>query len=64
MKTAAFFYTALYHAMLLPRVFSDASGTYPRFGGGQSIEKTNGRTYYDDFSIWDTFARFIRSLPF
>ncbi len=49
------FYTALYHAMLLPRVFSDASGTYPRFGGGQSIEKTNGRTYYDDFSIWDTF---------
>ena len=30
------FYTALYHAMLLPRIFSDRSGSYPRFGGGGS----------------------------
>ena len=49
------FYTALYHAMLVPRVFSDVSGTYPRFGGGGSIENAGGRIYYDDFSVWDTF---------
>lgn len=49
------FYTAMYHAFQLPRIFSDASGTYPRFGGGQSTEVASGFTYYDDFSIWDTF---------
>jgi predicted alpha-1,2-mannosidase len=48
------FYTALYHAMLLPRIFSDRSGTYPRFGGG-AIETAKGFTYYCDYSIWDTF---------
>lgn len=51
----AIFYTALYHSLLLPRVFSDQSGTYPRFGGGGSIEKADGFIYYDDFSAWDTF---------
>ncbi len=49
------FYTALYHAMLLPRIYSDVSGTYPQFGGGASIETAHVHTYYDDFSIWDTF---------
>ena len=49
------FYTALYHSMLLPRIFSDVSGTYPRFAGGQEIEKAVNYTYYGDFSLWDTF---------
>jgi len=49
------FYTAMYHALQLPRIFSDVSGTYPRFAGGQSIETARGFTYYDDFSTWDTF---------
>ena len=49
------FYTALYHAMQLPRVFSDADGSYPSFGGGQRIATAEGHPYYDDFSIWDTF---------
>lgn len=49
------FYTAMYHALQLPRIFSDVSGTYPCFAGGQSIETARGFTYYDDFSIWDTF---------
>lgn len=49
------FYTAMYHALQLPRTFNDVSGTYPRFGGGQSIEVAKDFTYYDDFSIWDTF---------
>jgi predicted alpha-1,2-mannosidase len=51
----AIFYTALYHAMLLPRVFSDRSGTYPRFAGSGAIETARDSTYYGDYSIWDTF---------
>jgi predicted alpha-1,2-mannosidase len=49
------FYTALYHSMLLPRIFSDRSGSYPRFGGGGAIETAKGFTYYCDYSVWDTF---------
>ncbi|ARA92237.1 alpha-mannosidase [Rhodothermaceae bacterium RA] len=49
------FYTALYHALLLPRTFSDADGTYPRFAGGAALERASGFTYYADFSVWDTF---------
>jgi predicted alpha-1,2-mannosidase len=49
------FYTALYHAMLLPRAFSDRSGTYPEFGGGGKVETAKGFTYYCDYSVWDTF---------
>ena len=49
------FYTALYHALLMPRLFSDVSGTYPRFGGGGATLTARGFEYYDDFSLWDTF---------
>ena len=49
------FYTALYHSMLLPRIFSDVSGSYPQFAGGQQIERAVNYTYYCDFSLWDTF---------
>jgi predicted alpha-1,2-mannosidase len=49
------FYTALYHAMLLPSEFSDASGTYPSFAGASTTEVAKYHREYDDFSIWDTF---------
>jgi putative alpha-1,2-mannosidase len=49
------FYTSLYHALLQPRLFSDADGAYPRFGGGGAVERAVGFDYYDDFSLWDTF---------
>lgn len=49
------FYTALYHAFLHPRTFSDANGSYPRFAGGQQVMHAAGFTDYDDFSVWDTF---------
>jgi predicted alpha-1,2-mannosidase len=49
------FYTALYHSMLVPRTFSDVSGTYPGFAGEGQIETAKGFTYYCDFSLWDTF---------
>jgi predicted alpha-1,2-mannosidase len=57
----AIFYTAMYHAMLLPRTFSDASGTYPEFASDSlnenagRIDHANGFTYYCDYSAWDTF---------
>ncbi|AFL89592.1 alpha-1,2-mannosidase, putative [Terriglobus roseus DSM 18391] len=49
------FYTALFHSMLLPRILSDRDGSYPRFAGNGKIEVAKGFTYYDDFSLWDTF---------
>lgn len=51
----AIFYTALYHAMLQPRTYSDVSGTYPRFADHGAIEHVQGRTQFDDFSVWDIF---------
>jgi predicted alpha-1,2-mannosidase len=49
------FYTALYHCLLLPRIFSDSDGSYPRFAGNGTIEHANGFTFYTDYSLWDTF---------
>jgi predicted alpha-1,2-mannosidase len=49
------FYTALYHALLQPRLYGDADGSYPRFGGGAATRRAAGFDYYDDFSLWDTF---------
>jgi predicted alpha-1,2-mannosidase len=48
------FYTALYHALQHPRLFSDVDGTYPRFAGSYTLQKTSG-AYYDDFSMWDIY---------
>ena len=48
------FYTAFYHAMQLPRVFSDVSGTYPGFAG-TPVQAARGFVYYCDYSLWDTF---------
>ncbi len=49
------FYTALYHSFLQPRTFNDVDGSYPSFAGGKEILNTNGRDYYADFSMWDTY---------
>jgi predicted alpha-1,2-mannosidase len=49
------FYTAMYHSMLLPRVFSDVDGSYPGFANEGKIEKARGFEYYEDFSLWDTY---------
>jgi len=49
------FYTALYHCYLLPRIASDADGSYPGFAQDTSIRKAIGFDYYDDFSMWDTY---------
>jgi predicted alpha-1,2-mannosidase len=49
------FYSALYHSMQLPRVFSDVDGSYPGFAGEGRTETAKDFTYYCDFSLWDTF---------
>jgi predicted alpha-1,2-mannosidase len=48
------FYTALYHSLLFPRVFSDSDGSYfSHFK--DSIIYENDFRYYVDFSLWDTY---------
>jgi len=47
------FYTALYHAMLLPWVISDVDGQYR--GQDGAVHITRGQHEYGGFSAWDTF---------
>lgn len=54
-KDKRIFYTAMYHALQHPRLFSDVSGTYPSFAGGSPIRKLASGQYYDDFSMWDIY---------
>ena len=47
------FYTALYHALLAPRTFSDIGGAYPGMDG--QVHRARGYVQYADFSGWDTY---------
>lgn len=47
------FYTALYHSMLAPTIYSDADGAY--YGPDKQVHQANGWTNYSTFSLWDTF---------
>ena len=47
------FYTALYHALLFPSVFSDANGQY--LGEDGRIHTAEGYTQYTNFSEWDIY---------
>lgn len=50
------FYSALYRASFLPHAINDADGAYPAFSKGAPIMKMpQGRDYYEDFSMWDTY---------
>jgi predicted alpha-1,2-mannosidase len=54
-KDKRIFYTAMYHALQHPRLFSDVDGTYPPFSGGWRLKKLADGQYYDDFSMWDIY---------
>jgi predicted alpha-1,2-mannosidase len=54
------FYTALYHAFLAPRTFSDVGGAYIGMDG--LLHQAQGRTQYADFSGWDTYRTQIQLL--
>ena len=47
------FYTALYHSMLAPTIYSDVDGRY--FGPDKKIHKADGWTNYSSLSLWDTY---------
>lgn len=50
------FYTALYHSLLLPRIYSDYDGQYLSFDGGDKLmQQEPGYSYLDDFSQWDIY---------
>ena len=49
----AIFYTAMYHAMIAPTIFSDVDGAYR--GADKKIHHTGGWTDYSTFSLWDTY---------
>jgi predicted alpha-1,2-mannosidase len=46
------FATALYHALQMPTLFSDADG---RYRGFDEAIHNDGRPFYSDFSLWDTY---------
>lgn len=46
-------YTALYHTLLAPSVWSDADGRYR--GPDDQIHAATGFTFRSTFSLWDTF---------
>jgi predicted alpha-1,2-mannosidase len=54
------FYTALYHAFLAPRTFSDVGGAYIGMDG--LLHRARGRIQYADFSGWDTYRTQIQLL--
>ncbi|SDZ15762.1 alpha-1,2-mannosidase, putative [Amycolatopsis xylanica] len=47
------FYTSLYHALLQPLTGNDADGRYRGFDN--KIHRAIGWTYYEFFSLWDTY---------
>ena len=47
------FYTAMYHAMLAPTIYSDVDGQY--FGPDGKTHQADGWTNYSTFSLWDTY---------
>jgi predicted alpha-1,2-mannosidase len=52
------FYTALYHSLLHPNVFSDVDGEYRGFDG--AVHTASGYTHYAIFSGWDIFRAQIQ----
>ena len=47
------FYTALYHSMLAPTIYSDMDGAY--YGPDKEVHQADGWTNYSTFSLWDTY---------
>lgn len=47
------FYTALYHSMIAPTIYSDVDGAY--YGPDKQVHQTDGWVNYSTFSLWDTY---------
>jgi predicted alpha-1,2-mannosidase len=49
------FYTALYHSMIAPAIFSDVDGKYRGSDSARTVKQADGWTNYTVYSLWDTF---------
>lgn len=47
------FYTALYHSMIAPTIYSDVDGAY--YGPDKQVHRAESWTNYSTFSLWDTY---------
>jgi len=47
------FYTAVYHVLQMPTIWTDVDGRYRGFD--RKVHQTKDWTYYTDISMWDTF---------
>ena len=54
------FYTALYHSLLHPNVYSDVNGEY--LGFDQKVHYANGFTQYANYSGWDIYRTQVQLL--
>ena len=54
------FYSALYHSLLAPNVFSDDNGQYPGFD--HRVHDAKGYTQYANFSGWDIYRSEVQLL--
>jgi predicted alpha-1,2-mannosidase len=54
------FYTALYHALLHPSVFSDVNGEY--IGFDRKVHQAGRRTQYANYSGWDIYRCEVQML--
>ena len=52
-KMRRIFYTALYHTMIAPNIYTDVDGKYR--GLDKKIHKAENFTNYTVFSLWDTY---------
>ena len=50
------FYSALYHTGMMPHNWTETNNKY--LGFDAQIHDAGARTYYTDFSLWDTFRTF------
>ena len=55
------FYTALYHALLMPNLFSDIDGRYAGFDD-KIHQSPDGRAVYCNFSGWDIYRTQVQLL--
>ena len=54
------FYSAMYHSLLEPNVFSDDNGQYPGFD--HKVHTATGYTQYANFSGWDIYRSEVQLL--
>lgn len=52
------FYTALYHSLLAPNLFTDVNGEYVGFD--RQVHKNHGREHFTNISDWDTYRSLVQ----